>query len=304
MGRKAILVALAAVVAATAGAREMTWVYVVPAAANTAGDGGTDWHTDLTLYNPHGTELPILIQFLPSGRNNAGGVPSVTVTVASYETVNLWDVLGPNGFDARGTTGALLVYPDLDSSACADHACDFALFSRTYTPNRDATGEFGQGIPGFPANLGTDWSVMGYLPQLLSNEQFRTNIGLASWTSSGVMVRVDVQDPSGTVVDRSDHWVPPYGHVQWRMGTAVEGGTAVAYVVDGPNDAIVYPYASVVNWDTGDPTYVEAQNSGVELTGMSVDRRVGAKSLATPSTAPRRVAVPGFSAERLRTRTR
>ena len=118
MLRRALLTGLLLTGAVTVGARELTWVYVIPAVANTPGEKGTDWRTDLTLYNPHDYSLPILIQFLPSNRSNAGGVPSVTVTVAPQETLNLWNVLGPDGFDARGSTGALFVYPDVDSEAC------------------------------------------------------------------------------------------------------------------------------------------------------------------------------------------
>lgn len=303
MLRRALFLGLMLAGAVTAGARELTWVYVIPAVANTLGEKGTDWKTDVTLYNPHDYSLPILIQFLPSNRNNAGGVPSVTVTLAPQETLNLWNVLGPDGFDARGKTGALLIYPDVDSSECDNSACDFAAFSRTYTFDPDGgSGEFGQAIPGFPAALGLDWTVLAYLPQVFNTPNFRTNVGVASWTGTAVTVRVDVQDENGTVIDRSDHYVPAYGHVQWRLGEDVEGGTVVAYLYDGANDAIVYPYASVVNNATGDPAYVEAQHSAVELAAAVAGARAAAASASVDRARPERVAVPTFSVERLRHR--
>jgi hypothetical protein len=258
---KRLLVAIAAIFLAggVTSARELTAYYVIPAAANTPGYAGSEWHTDLTLYNPQPTTLPIVIQFLPSNRNNLGGVPSVTINVEPWETVNLWDVLGPAGFDAPDSTGALLVYSDLGAAQCQGGNCDFAVTSRTYTLDRQGDGEFGQGVPGFPAALGLDWKMLACFPQVFNTSEFRTNVGLASWTASTVTVRVDVQRVDGSIVDSSDHVVPPYGHIQWRMSGAIEGGTVVAHLLHGPANAVVYPYVSVVNWDTNDPTYVEAQ---------------------------------------------
>jgi len=303
MLRRTVLIATLVLGAIPVGARELTWVYVIPAAANTPGDRGTDWRTDLTLFNPQGHSLPILVQFLPSNRSNADGVPSVTVTVAPQQTLNLWNVLGPDGFDARGSTGALLIYPDLEASQCGGGACDFAVFSRTYTFDPDGgSGEFGQAIPGFPAALGLDWTVFAYLPQVFDTADFRTNVGLASWTASAVTVRVDVQDAAGNLIDRSDHYVPAYGHVQWRLGEEVEGGTVVVYIHNGAGDAVVYPYASVVNNATGDPAYVEAQHSGVELAATLAAARAAGSDAVPPRAGPARLPVPTFAAERLQER--
>ncbi len=284
-----IMALLATLVAGTGAGRELTWVYVIPAAANTPGLGGTDWHTDLTLYNPHTTVLPVVLHFLPSGRDNRSGVPTVELELGPWETLNLWDVLGPHGFDARGKTGALLVYADDQRVSCSGTACDFAVFSRTYTLNPSGgRGEFGQGIAGFPAALGLDRSVIAYLPQLTDDSSFRTNLGVASWSAAAVTVRVELQDEAGHILDRRDHVVPPYGHIQWRVEHGVAGGTAAVYIVAGPSDAMVYPYASVVNWTTGDPAYVEAHLTSV---GLSAQAAHGRLPLPRPPALP----VPTFS---------
>jgi hypothetical protein len=298
MSRRVLAMLLAASVPVGAAARELTSAYVVTAVANKAGLAGTDWHSDVTLYNPHDVPLPVVLQFLPTGRSNAGSVPTVTFEILPWETLNLWDVLGPNGFAARGSTGALLVYADTDKVACAGSSCDFAVFSRTYTLNpAGGAGEFGQSVPGFPANLGLDGTVIAYLPQLSDDADFRTNLGVASWTNAMVRVRVDLQNAAGEVIDRRDHWVPPYGHVQWRLEKGVTGGTAAVYIMDGPSDAMVYPYASVVNWATGDGVDIEAHLSAVGLTAQSV-AAARAAVRRNPTAAP----VPGFSLQALATR--
>jgi hypothetical protein len=296
MSRRLLSLILALTLAASAGARELTSAYVITAAANKAGLEGTDWHTDLTLYNPHDASLPVVLQFLPSGRDNSGSVPTVTFEIAPWQTLNLWNVLGPSGFAARGQIGALLVYADDSKVACAGTSCDFVAFARTYTLNPSGgKGEFGQDVPGFPADLGLDRSVIAYLPQVSDDSEFRTNLGVASWTPAWVKVRVDLQDADGRVIDRRDHLVPPYGQVQWRLERGVTGGTAAVYVVDGPTNAIVYPYASVVNWVTGDGGNIEAHLSAVGLAAAAARVRERRRP-------PAALAVPGFSLEALKHR--
>jgi len=293
MSRALLAVLLTVAAPAALAARELTSSYVVTAVANKIGAAGTDWHSDLTLYNPQSTTLPVVVQFLPTGRSNAGSVPTVTLDLGPWETVNLWDVLGENGFAARGWTGALLVYADLEKTACSGASCDFAVFCRTYTLRPGGgTGEFGQAVPGFPANLGLDSSVIAYLPQLSDDTDFRTNLGVASWTDAMVKVRVDLQDAAGNIVDTRDHWVPPFGHVQWRLERGVTGGTAAVYIVEGPSDAMVYPYASVVNWATGDGVDIEAHLTAVGLPAQGIAVS-GARAASRPR--PGAAPVPGFS---------
>ncbi|MFH1177777.1 MAG: hypothetical protein V1750_10255 [Acidobacteriota bacterium] len=297
MSRRFVSLAFALTLATSAGARELTSAYVVTAAANKAGLAGTDWHTDLTLYNPHDAALPVVLQFLPSGRDNSGSVPTVTFEIAPWQTLNLWNVLGPNGFAARGRTGALLVYADDRKVACSGTSCDFVAFSRTYTLNPSGgKGEFGQDVPGFAADLGLDGSVIAYLPQISDDSEFRTNLGVASWTPAIVKVRVDLQNADGQVIDRRDHLVPPYGHVQWRLERGVTGGTAAVYILDGPANAIVYPYASVVNWVTGDGGNTEAHLSAVGLAAAAARVREWRRP-------PAAQAAPDFSLEALQHRS-
>jgi hypothetical protein len=298
MSRKLLALLLTVMIPAGLAARELTSSYVVTAAANKAGVGNTDWHTDLTLYNPHDYALPVVLQFLRSGQSNTSSVPTVTFDVNAWETLNLWDVLGPDGFSARGSTGAFFVYADDQKIACSGAGCDFAVFARTYTLDpRGGNGEFGQAVPGFPAGLGLDRSVIAFMPQIIDDSDFRTNCGVASWTNAMVRVRFDLQDAAGNVIDRRDHWVPPFGHVQWRLEHSVAGGTVAAYIMDGPDDAMVFPYASVVNWTTGDAVNIEAHLTTVGVSAQSAVAR-GAL-IARPGAAP----APRFSLQALRRRT-
>lgn len=286
---KRIMGVIAVMVASVAGteARELTSAYAITAAANTPGKLGTDWHTDLTLYNPQPHAVPVVLHFLPSGQSNSGQVPTVAFDVLPWETLNLWDVLGPKGFNARGKTGALLVYADDERITCSGASCDVAVFSRTYTLDpKGGRGEFGQAFAGVAAHLGLDWSVIAYLPQLTNNADFRTNVGVASWTPAWVTVRVELQNSEGSVINRKDHLVPPFGHIQWSLDRTVVGGTAAVFIVDGPTDAMVYPYASVVNNVYGDAVTVEGQYTTVGLSAQAAGTTRTAAPRARPKAAP------------------
>lgn len=300
MTRTLVFLAMAAVLAGAAGARELTWSYVVPAVANKEGALGTDWHTDLTIYNPHQHKLPLVIQFLQTGRDNSGGVPTIdSFEIYPWETLSFWDVLGPKGFDRRGQTGALLVYVDDLKRTCAGHDCDIAVFARTYTlsPGGGA-GEFGQAIPGFPASLGLDWTVLAFMPQLMDDKDFRTNAGVVSLARSVVTVRFELQDRDGNVIHRVDKVLPPFGHTQWRLERGVTGGTLAAFVKSGPNDAMVVPYASVVNNATGDPVNIEAHMTPVGISAASTSLPPGRATAAFPAREPVAGVVVGHRDER------
>lgn len=249
-------------------AAQLSSSWIVPAAANTAGERGTYWRTDLSIHNPQGWELPIVVQVLESGRVN-DVAPTLDLVVQPYETVNLWDVLGPDLFAIDGT-GAILVYVPPEES-CPGDECRFLTTSRTYTLDPEGGfGEFGQALPAAGLLEGTDWSSYGYAAGILNDgTDFRCNVGVASWTGAWTTVAVDVQDSDGTIVDTQVFDVPPFGHLQRRLQAPVVGGSLVFYLVSGPSDTFVYPYASVVNQTTGDPSYFFARYSGVGVPAKS-----------------------------------
>lgn len=274
----ALMTVLAAAAATSAVHAQLSWAWMVPAAAHARGVGNTYWYTDLSLHNPHDFDLPIEVFFLPSDRNNLSTY-YIELTLYPWETYNLWDVLGPEVFDWNGT-GALLIYTDEQRISCPSvESCAFGVFSRTYTPDPLTDwGEFGQGIPGLSSGEGLDWDTFGYIGGVLNDgTDFRCNAGVASWTDDWVTVYVDVQSAAGSIVSTEAFDVPPYGHVQHRVQAHTMGGALVFYIIEGPADALVFPYASVVNQSTGDPTFLAAEPSrvGVSVTSTSANKDQG-----------------------------
>lgn len=242
---------------------QLSLQWMVPAAANTAGLNGTFWHTDLSLHNPHSFDLPVVLQFLPSDTDNQVA-DTLYVTLAPWETVNLWDVLGPDTFATTGT-GAVLAFADWDLACDPMEDCEFLVTSRTYTLDPDdGVGEFGQTIPGSSTWHGVDWATLGYAAGVLNDGvRFRSNVGIASWSAGPTSVAVDVQDADGAIVESFSYEVPPFGHIQERLTTPIEGGSLVFWIEDGPDDALVFGYVSVVDEVTGDASFQLAQPSSV-----------------------------------------
>jgi len=242
---------------------QLSLQWMVPAAANTAGLNGTHWRTDLSVHNPHSFELPVILQFLPSETDNRQA-DTLYLTVGPWATFNLWNVLGADYFAVDGT-GSILVFADWELPCDPAEDCDFLVTSRTYTLDPGgATGEYGQTIPGSTTWVGIDWTTLGYAAGILNDGlSFRTNIGIASWSADWTSVVVDVQDADGAVLESLIIDVPPFGHIQQRLPTLLEGGSLVFWIEDGPDDALVFGYSSVVDETTGDASFQLAQPSTV-----------------------------------------
>ena len=237
--------------------------WMVPAAAHNRGSKNTFWRTDLSLHNPHEYDLPIVVQALPSQTVNFD-VPTVSLTLYPWETVNLWDVLGPDVFDLEGSA-AILAYADPSLRCDPIEDCHFLVTSRTYTPEQGGgVGEYGLTVPGAAISNATNWETFAYAAGVLNDgEAFRCNAGVASWTPDWTRVRLDVQDANGQILTSEVFDVPPFGHVQRRLLESGYGGTLVFYLESGPGDALVFPYATVVNQRTGDASYLFAMPSVV-----------------------------------------
>jgi hypothetical protein len=260
--------------------------WMVPAAAHNRGSRNTYWRTDLSLHNPHEYDLPVIIQALPSETVNFE-VPSLSLTLYPWETVDLWDVLGPDYFDLDGSA-AILAYADPSLLCDPIEDCHFLVTSRTYTPAQGGgAGEYGLTVPGASVKTGTDWSTLGYLAGVLNDgDAFRCNAGVASWSSDWTQVRLDVQDSEGRILTSEVFDVPPFGHVQRRLLASGYGGALVFYLESGPDDALIFPYATMINQETGDASFLFATPSVV---GASVAKsyKLGSRRPPAPAVSTR-----------------
>lgn len=223
---------------------------LVAAAANSAGQNGTYWRTDVELSNASTSPRAVLAYFWPRGLDNLSA-EATTIGLAPGENRFLADVVSTL-FGRTEAAGAITF--DSDGSAVL-------ATSRTYTLDASA-GSYGQGIA---APLRSSTIYPGHsvgLAGLLSGSEFRTNIGVVNISDYPCQSYVDFFDSRGSPLGHATFDLPPRSPAQFSMGslTAIppEGGALRAEVhVDGLGCAST-AYASVVDNRTGDPVFVPA----------------------------------------------
>jgi len=240
--------------------------FIVPVVGNTGGGGGTVWGTELALFNPQPHTLFISATFLPTG---LGQGSEVLIEVPPNQTFAVDNLV----FDVyrRSGTGSMLFATFVEDNP---HVVDptivnlsFVVQTRTYNDARDGT--YGQGIPGIIAGmLDFDVEQLSAVATginnygLVSLNGFRTNIGALNLGRYEVTMLVSVYDELGRTVARDlEFHVPPLGHFQDRLPPEVAHGTIEFFVFDpganDPNDfAVVFPYVSIVDNQSGDGTFI------------------------------------------------
>ena len=229
--------------------------YVVPAAGNTPGANATTWATNLSLFNPQAYSLRISVTFIPT-LGGQGIEKLVTVpanAVAFYNNV-LQDVYGIGG------TGALLVatFPE-DNPTVPNDVISRAFLVESNTFNDARSGTFGQTIPGIWTGL-QDFStdgISGVAHGILNNiAGWRANVGAVNLGRSNVTMRVSVYDYDGnTILNKAPFNIPPLAHMQDRLPVTVNRGAVELFLDDPSHEAVIFPYVSVIDPGSGDPTY-------------------------------------------------
>jgi hypothetical protein len=220
-----------------------TYISMVPAAANVAGQAGTSWRTDTVLHNPGARPSRCQLYLLEGGQDNTGtlGEP---VTVPASGSLGLDDTL-PSVFGRTDTSGALLIGCDRPS----------VVASRTY--NDAPQGSFGQLIPGLP--IGSVLDQTSFLTGLTHDSSYRTNLGLVSPGPDPIELVVDLWAADGDWLGSRTYDLPGLGWTQ--DGNAVleiagaEVSGAYASIRPGSPAGPYLAYASVIDNASGDPIF-------------------------------------------------
>jgi hypothetical protein len=225
----------------------------VPVASHTSGLNRSEWRTDLAILNPNAFATDVTAFFY-----GADGIVSETFPVPAGGQMVLKDVVGQLG--ANGS-GALTVA--LSSGGRVE------MTSRTYSEFPSNAACFPGGTQGqdYPVLLPENGLLVGqtaYLPGLVEDSTFRSNIGLVNLSAfEAATVLVELYDGTGTrladytVVLQVDQWsqaVQPFRKLAGQ--TAMDSGYAKITVQAGVE---VFAFASIVDNLTNDPTTVTMQ---------------------------------------------
>ena len=230
--------------------------YVIPVAGNTPGAFGTRWMTQFSMFNPQSYALKVSVTFIPTlGGRGQEALVRVPANAVAFSNNVLSDVFSLSG------GGALLVatFPE-DNPGVPNDVISRAFLVTTNTFNNSSAGTFGQTIPGVWAGLmdfATDGiSAVAHGIRNDSRQGWRANVGAVNLGRTSVTMRLNVYDINGAVVARNIPFtIPPLAHVQDSLPVQVDRGSVEFFVDDSTKDAVVFPYVSVIDQLSGDPTY-------------------------------------------------
>lgn len=239
--------------------------YVLPVASHVRGANATLWMSDIAIQNVQSFPLAVSLVLIESGEASVDNVialnlPGAGTTIPAGGSVLLRDVLANQG--KAELAGAILVGAE----------APFAITSRSYV-TAPGGGTFGQTVPparDFLENTLGDTdpaTATAYLPGLVNNARFRTNIGFVAGTSnlatSALQIQVTLKDAAGATLGSQTFTIDPgaFRHLQFSSRAIADQtfdvGSAELRILSG--DGAVVPYASVVDNTTADAIFVSGQ---------------------------------------------
>jgi hypothetical protein len=230
--------------------------YMIPQAAHLRGIGGVRWRTDLVVMNPQRKALTLTAQFLPTDHDNTSA-RVVSAEVAAGKLADFPDVLTIPQFAGGGTMGALLVYAGRPGAGCTDADCGFLVLARTYSTGSVLRGwRANEWLPGVPASEALRPGERARFSHVMRTDGVGASVGFVSWTGVPVTVRLQVIDRTGAVVERRELELEPFGHLHVPLKVNVEDATVEVELGEAPTDALVVPYVSMVEHESGLPSHI------------------------------------------------
>ncbi len=248
---------------------------IIPAAAHAPGDKGTVWRTDLYIHNPSdiagpggGQEARLTLELIPSGSGGALADRrrvALAEPLAAGRSITIADVLGT--YFPGLASGALIVW----SGSVEGTPTAVTASTRTWTPNQEGGGTYGQGIPGIPRTFS---DAPAYIAGLEQTGAFRTNLGLvnASFNLRQTFA-IGIHDADGVQRAALDVTLEPWAQIQINAILAEAGLSGSGYsavvrpsssedldLVPGESkEPCIIAYGSRADQVSGDPTYLEAR---------------------------------------------
>lgn len=221
--------------------------WLIPAAASAPGLEQTNWKTQLEIVNPGTETRTATVFFAPRGASWPGTTLVGPISLPGQSAYYVDDPLLPR----NPTTGLIHVSLDAPGPVVTSRTYNLAPGGSTY----------GQGIAALPLD-GVTAPQRLVLPMAHSiPDRYRTNLGLVQASTGTYTVEVSLHNEQGLVL-ATEQFTRSAAFDQITdifsvMGvqTAVEGGWIVVRLISG-SPSFWTCYASVVDDETGDPTFV------------------------------------------------
>jgi len=212
----------------------------IAAVAHAPGVNGTNFVSDVQIFNGGASTANVTAIFTPSGADGTTNFAAMKLEIAPQQVVALNDVVTAV-MQAAGTG-------QLDFSGDVEN---LIVSSRTY--NSTAAGTFGQSIPSISPDEAIGAGDLATITLLRRNIDFRSNIGFAEVAGRSGTARFTFLDSAGNTVGTADYPVVPFSHFQ----TALLMDAVRADVTMIGNGRIA-AYGSVVDNHSSDGMYIPA----------------------------------------------
>ena len=225
--------------------------YVVAGIAELS--GGSNFHSDMRLYNAGDAAVTVTLNFHPFG-SETPSVPAVQRTINAGQVLAIDDVL-PTLWPGLSGGGSVIATTSGPSS--------LVVTAQTFSRQPDG-GTKGQFIPGVTFREATG---LGERPlevlQLEQSDQYRSNVGFVEVTGKPATIEVTAFEPDAKTSVVTQIPLKANEYVQYArmlssfgLGTVYNGRVSVKVIA---GEGRVYAYGSNVDNGTEDPTYVPAQ---------------------------------------------
>ncbi len=265
-----VLIVLFVLASVPAAAVEYVDTLVFPVVARTAGAGGSQWVSDLTVHNLLDESIAVGLQFYPANQANELDMDFPDrVQLGPRETKVIGDVLAEVfGYDTD-IKGMLLVTANASMIDGNNPDANIAAITRTYNA-ADPAGTYGQSVTSLEIFFPLSAPVLATGARF--DETYRSNVGIASLALfQEVTVHYRILGPDGSVAAEGNRTVPPLSMRQWsfqQLGvSASEGAMTVELWLDeddvgeDPCDfgaPAIQGYVSKVDNGTGDAEFIPA----------------------------------------------
>ena len=217
---------------------------IVPVVAKAKGAYGSNWRSDLKIYNPFQSQN-ITFKFYPTG----GSVYEVQKSISSNSLVSYNDVISS------------LFSSDLENVSGSLHiSSDNGLFITSRTYNLVENKSYGQFIPGENEENSIFPNETALILHLSYNENYRCNIGFTEFAGSSAEIQVKLYDKNRVLLGFKNYQLNPYSNLQiinifgdLNITKYYEAAFVEIKLLNGNK---VYSYASVVDNRTGDSIFI------------------------------------------------
>lgn len=242
------------------------FAFLLPVVAHLAGQQGSQWRTDLQIFNPDMSKsLDVTVSF--KGVDKTLTLNSSTLVIEDFVANFLKAGCSANPDDACFSDSGPVIIRGVAPVTVPQ------MWTRTYQAAAGG-GTFGQLIPAVP--IETSASASTGAPEyvvagLESSSRFRTNLGLVNAASTPTTLTVTVRDATGGIpigtpfnVVLNPYSLEQIADLDKRIG-GLDGAPKLpadkpySVTISNPSGAALLAYASIIDQVSNDPVFVTAQ---------------------------------------------